>query len=58
MGIMGPDEKKQYSIMEIPEGEEKEEETDSIFKAIMTENFLNPGNLTSRSMRPKGPQIN
>ena len=30
-------------IMGIPEGEEKEKRTESIFKAIMTENFSNLG---------------
>lgn len=44
-------------IVGIPEGEEIEKETENIFKAIMAENFSKLERETSRSMRPKEPQI-
>ena len=41
MGIMGHNEKNNIHIIRIPEGKEREKETEIIFKAIMTANFLN-----------------
>ena len=42
--------------MGIPEGEEKDKRTESIFKVIMAKNSPNLGREVFRSKRPKGPQ--
>lgn len=43
MGIMGCNTKNNICLVGIPEGEEEEERTESIFKAIMAENCPNVG---------------
>ena len=40
---MGHNERNNVCITGIPEGEEKEKETESIFNAIIAENFTNLG---------------
>lgn len=43
--------------MNIPEGEEKEKRTESVFKTIIAENFPSVERETPKSKKPKGPQI-